>query len=279
MTAKRIHNQNSDTQNDSNYTNTDAKQLNPVQQLIHSHASCRHYKPDPLTVEMIEALVAAGQRASTSSNLQTYSVIAVTEADTRSRLAELCGNQEHVAQAPLCLVWCADLSRLDRVCQLRGYTQITDYLENFLIAAVDAAIAAQNSVLAAQSLGLGICYIGSIRNSPRLVIELLGLPRLVFPVTGLTVGWPSRPPRLRPRLPQEAILHWECYDTDQDAALIQYDTEMAATGIYQDRQVPIPGEEGEMEPYGWLEHTARRVSQPRRAGLREILEEQGFLLK
>jgi len=254
-------------------------QPNHVLQVIHAHASCRHYQPDPIPVEMVKAIVATGQRASTSSNLQSYSVIAITEAATRSRLSELCGNQEHVAQAPLFLCWCTDLARLGRVCQLRGYTQISDYVENFLVAAIDAAIAAQNAALAAQSMGLGICYIGSIRIHPRQVIELLGLPRLVFPLTGLTVGWPSQAPRTRPRLPQEAILHWERYNSDQDAALLQYDSEMAATGIYQDRQAPVPGKEGQVEAYSWLEHSARQASKAARTDLREILEEQGFLLK
>jgi FMN reductase (NADPH) len=252
---------------------------NPTLQLIRSHGSVRHYKPDPLPVEMVETIVAAGQRASTSSNLQTYSVIAVTDPEKRSRLAALCGDQVHIAEAPLFLAWCADLARLDRACQLRGYMQIVDYLENFLVAAVDAAIAAQNAALAAQSLGLGICYIGSIRNNPQDVIELLGLPRLVFPITGMTLGWPVCPPIIRPRLPMTAILHWGCYNSEQDAALLQYDAEMAATGIYQNRQVSVPGKEGEMESYGWLEHSALRASQPRRTELRRFLEKQGFLIK
>jgi hypothetical protein len=165
------------------------------------------------------------------------------------------------------------------VCELRGYTQVTEYTENFLIAAVDAVIAAQNAALAAESLGLGICYIGSIRNNPREVIRLLGLPRHVFPVTGLTVGFPVQSPRPRPRLPLSAILHREHYNAEQDDALRAYDRAMAETGIYDNRQVPVPGKPAETERYGWLEHTARRVSQKYRVELRAILEEQGFALK
>ena len=75
------------------------------------------------------------------------------------------------------------------------------------MAAVDVALAAQNAVLAAESLGLGTCYIGGIRNQPRAIIELLGLPRLMFPITGLTLGWPDTPANPRPRLPQAAVLH------------------------------------------------------------------------
>ena len=252
----------------------------PAIELIHRHGSVRQYEPDPLPTEMVETIVAAAQRSSTSSNLQMYSVVAVTDAAKRTRLAELCGNQAHVAQAPLFLAWCADLSRLDRACQLRGYAQVTGYVENFLLAALDAVIAAQTASLAAESLGLGICYIGSIRNNPRDVIELLGLPRLVFPVTGLTVGWPAADPCLRPRLPMKTVLHWETYSrTNEDQALHEYDRAMVATGIYEGRQVPVPGKPGQVEDYGWTEHSARRVSQPTRTFMRQVLSQQGFELK
>lgn len=252
---------------------------NPVLAVIHRHASVRHYKPDPLPREMVETIVAAGQRASTSSNLQTYSVVAVTDAEKRQRLAELCGNQQFIAEAPVFLAWLADLARLERVCELRGYPQETSYLENFLVAAIDAAIAAQNTALAAESLGLGICYIGAIRNNSRAIIELLELPRLTFPITGMTVGWPAREPRRKPRLPLSAVLHWEKYQPDQDAALLEYDHTMAATGIYEKRQIAYPGKPAWMPDYGWLEHSARRASLPARTDIRAVLEDQGFGLK
>ncbi len=253
---------------------------NPIVELVYRHGSIRNYKPDPVSVETIEAIVSAAQRTSTSSNLQVYSVVAVTDPARRGRLAKLCGNQEHIAQAPVFLAWCADLARLDRACELRGYTQVTDYVENFLVAAVDAAIVAQTAALAAESLGLGICYIGSIRNNTQAVIDLLELPRLVFPVTGMTVGWPAVEPLIRPRLPLREVLHWEHDDrAGEDEALAEYDRAMAATGIYGGRQVPVPGKPGEAEDYGWTEHSARRVSQALRTDLREVLERQGFSLK
>src|SRR5512136_1094350 len=114
---------------------------NPTLELINRHGSVRHYTSDPVPSETIETIVAAAQRSSTSSNLQMTSVVAVTDAQCRGRLAGLCGNQEHVVQAPVFLAWCADLARLDRACELRGCTQRTDYVENFLVAAVDVAIA------------------------------------------------------------------------------------------------------------------------------------------
>jgi len=253
---------------------------NPIFDQIYRHASVRDYKSDPLPSEMVEAIVTAAQRSSTSSNLQMYSVVAVTDAAKRERLAELCNNQKHIAQAPVFLAWCADLNRLGRIAEWRGYQQVSEYVENFLLAAVDTAILMQTAALAAESLGLGMCFIGSIRNNSQAVIDLLNLPPLVFPISGMTLGWPARPHPPRPKLPNRAILHWETYDTAGDEeAWRDYDAAMIETGIYQGRQVAVPGREGEMEDYGWTEHSARRVARPYRVELREVLEKQGFLLK
>ena len=252
----------------------------PVIEQIYRHASVRSYQPDPIDPALIETIVGAGQRAATSSNLQTYAVIAVTAEAKRGELARLCGNQAHIAAAPVFLAWCADLSKLERATQLRQLPHSHAHVENFLVAAIDAVLAAQNAVLAAESLGLGACYIGGLRNQPRAVIELLGLPRLMFPITGLTLGWPATTATPRPRLPQRAILHWESYSrAAEDEALQEYDQTMIATGSYDNRQVPIPGRPAEMEAYGWLEHSARRVAQPLRVELRQVLQEQGFALE
>ncbi len=252
---------------------------NPTLDLIHAHGSVRRYKPDPVPVAVVETIVAAAQRASTSSNMQTYSVIAVTSQAKRDKLAELAGGQKHISQAPVFLMWCADRYRLERLNTLRGYEHNAEYLENFLVAAVDAAIAAQNTALAAESLGLGICYIGGIRNNTASVIELLALPKHLFPITGMTVGYPDHKPSIRPRLPLGAILHWEQYNPDQDAALHAYDRAMVETGIYKGRQVDAPGKTDEVEEYGWLEHTARRTSQPKRTDLLTVVKRQGFGMK
>jgi len=246
---------------------------------IRRHVSIRRYKPDPLPREWVKAIVEAGQCAATSSNLQTYSVVAVTDAETRAALSHLCGNQTHIAQAPVFLAWCADLSRLNRACELRGYTQVTNYVENFLIAAVDAALAMQNATLAAESLGLGACYIGAIRNNPREVIQLLHLPKLVFPISGMTLGFPDAAPKRHPRLPLRAVLHWERYDrAGEDDVLREYDRVMAETGIYSGRQIAYPNKPTDMPDYGWMEHSARRAAQAARTALREVLREQGFSL-
>jgi len=254
---------------------------NPIIELMHKHGSVRRYKTDPVARELIETIVAAGQRASTSSNLQLYSVVAIQDDEKRAHMQTLCGNQKHISQAPVFLTWCADLSRMDRISDRQGYAQEAGYVENFLLAAVDVAIMMQNAGLAAESLGLGFCYIGAIRNQPQEVIELLNLPRLTFPVAGMTLGWPVEPPLIRPRLPLDAVLHWETYAADDEEAHLQaYDEAMIATGIYDGRQVATAGTTSvEEKAYGWMEHSARRSAQVVRPHLREVLRNQGFELK
>ena len=252
----------------------------PVIDQIYRHASIRKYKPDAVPKESIEAIVAAGQRAATSSNLQTYAVVAITDEAKKAEIAHWCGDQGHIKEAPVFLAWCADLSKLDRAAQLRQLPHAHGHLESFLISAVDVALAAQNATLAAESLGLGTCYIGGIRTNSREIIRLLNLPPLLFPITGLTLGWPDTEPVIRPRLPQAAILHWDHYSAEhQDITLHAYDKMMAESGIYDHRQVPVPGRPDEIEDYGWLEHSARRVSQPLRVELRTVLRDQGFPLE
>jgi len=247
---------------------------------IYKHYSVRKYKSDPVSDEIIQTVVAAGQRASTSSNLQTFSVIVIKDLDKRRRLMELCGNQKHIVQAPVFMAWCADQSRMARICKARNYEPVNDYVEDFLVAVVDSTLAMQTAALAAESLGLGLCYIGGIRNHTDQIIELMELPPLVFPISGMTLGWPSAKPFIRPRLPLKAVLHWEYYDTsDEEQAIQEYDRAMIATGIYKGRQIEVPGIEGEMEDYGWQEHSARRTASHIRTELGAMVRKQGFPLK
>jgi FMN reductase (NADPH) len=255
-----------------------SRHTSPTIDVISSHRSIRKYRDEAVPRQTIETLVSAAQRASTSSNLQLWSVVALLDPARRARMAELCNGQGHIIEAPVFLAWCADLNRMDHVCDLLGREQVTDYMENFLVGAIDAAIAAQTAAIAAESLGLGMCYIGAIRNLPAQVIELLELPRLVFPIVGMTVGWPATEPALRLRLPTEAVLSWETYLPASEPLLRAYDEETAASGIYSGRELSGPGSPSG-QPYGWMEHSARRVAVAARVQLRAVIEEQGFGLK
>ncbi len=191
-----------------------------------SHRSIRAYLPDLLPSGTLETLVAAAQSASTSSNLQTWSVVAVEDANRKEKLSQLAGNQAHIRQCPLFLVWLADLARLTHIAESRGLPhEGLDYLEMFLMATIDAALAAQNATVAAESLGLGTVYIGAMRNHPEAVAEVLNLPPHVFAVFGLCVGYPDQTiaAAIKPRLPQSSVLHRETYQlAEQDQAIAHY---------------------------------------------------------
>ena len=103
--------------------------------------------------------------------MQAYAVIAITDPAKKAEIAHWCGDQAHIAEASVFCAWCADLSKLERATQLRHLPHSHEYVESFLVAAIDVALAAQNAVLAAESLGLGTCYIGGIRNNPREMIR------------------------------------------------------------------------------------------------------------
>lgn len=201
-------------------TGVTAERLSRLSEVLSTqlnHRSVRSYLPDPVPDEVLTTLVAAAQSAPTSSNLQLWSVIAVRDEDRRARLAEIAGRQRHIVEAPVLLVWLADLARARRVTEeLAAASDGADYLESTLVAVVDAALAAQNASLAAESLGLGTVFIGALRNHPVAVAEELGLPPHVFPVFGLVVGHPdpSRESAVKPRLPQSVVLHHERYELD-----------------------------------------------------------------
>lgn len=260
--------------------------LTPVIHQMVRHTSVRHFDPErSLPDGLVEVLVAAAQSASTSSNFQSWSVIQVGDTGRKRTLAELCDRQAFIDQAPLFLVFCADTHRLRWVTRRQGYTFASDYVEMLLVAAIDSALACQNAALAAESLGLGCCMVGAIRNRPREVVELLELPRGVFATIGLAVGYPTVRRPVKPRLPQSVVLHRERYsDGNLEAGVAAYDAKMAGTGTYSGRRVPKPGLPADAppdsDPYSWAEHTARRMARghPMRRDLGRFLRDQGFVL-
>ena len=244
--------------------------------LLLSHRSIRGYRPDPLPDGTLETLIAAAQSAATSSNLQTWSVIAVTDTSAKAELAAASNNQKHIEQCPLFLVWLADLSRNQRLAdQEEVELETMPYLETFLVAAIDAALAAQNAVVAAESLGLSTVYIGALRNDPLKVREVLDLPDGAFGVFGLCVGYATAEAanEVKPRLPQEAVLFHVTYGSPAErAARDAYDAKMAAFS-----------QRNEMADDTWSARVIKRMgtiaAMSGRHRLGEILRSMGFPLR
>jgi len=250
---------------------------NDTLSVILSHRSVRAYLPDALPDGTLEILIAAAQSAASSSNLQAWSVIAVEDKARKARLAALAGNQKHIEEAPLLLVWLADLNRLQRVAAAQNQkAEALDYLESFLLGAVDAALAAQNAFVALESLGLGGVYIGALRNKPLEVAAELGLPPHVVALFGLVVGHPdpNRPADVKPRLPQQAVFFREQYGFGEAGLL-----DVAA---YDERFRVFQREQGLAEQ-GWSIQAGKRVQDAGalngRDVLRDALNRLGFELK
>jgi len=245
--------------------------MNDTLALLLSHRSIRKFKPEPVPDAVVGDLVRCAQAAATSSNIQAVTVIRVRDAAKRAQLAALAGGQAHVAEAGAFLVFCADLHRAKLACEAEGGTFCEGMTEHFIIATVDVALAAQNCVVAAESMGLGVCYIGALRNNPQAVVDLLELPRLVYPVFGLCVGTPDQDPEVKPRLPLAAVLGEDRYPAEGMAEEVRrYDETMRA---YYRRRTG-----GTKESWWSLEMKAL-VGREARPHMRGFLADRGFGMK
>lgn len=246
------------------------KVVNSTLETLLEHRSVRNFLPTPLE---------PGQSAATSSNLQTWSVISLEATKRKAQAAVLSGDQDFIRAAPLFLVFCADLNRLTRVSEHRGTPGTgLEYTEMFLMASIDAALAAQNVSVAAESLGLGICYVGAVRNKPQEISELLSLPERVIALFGLAVGYPDpkSPASVKPRLQLDEVLHRESWKDSKEKQIenfTQYDDALASFNAGQKRE-GIPA---------WTERCAKRVATIESLSGRhvwaKILRKRGFDLK
>jgi len=242
-----------------------------VIELLKAHRSIRKFKEEPIADDVVDDIISAGFAAATSSNLQGATVVRVRNADTRAAIATVAGGQKQVETCSAFFVWCADLHRSGVACEIGGGAFVTGMTEHFLIATVDCALAAQNAVVAAESLGLGICYIGAVRNDPATVSELLDLPDHVYPVFGLCIGWPDQDPDLKPRLPLGVTLKEERYDDSADRELIAgYDEKMQE--YYRTRT-------GGTKDTTWTADMSALLGKESRPHMRQFLADRGFTFR
>ncbi len=239
--------------------------------LMKSHRSIRKFTDQPVDDSLVRELITAGQCAATSSYLQGVSVIRVRNPDSRAKLAELAGNQPYVVNAPVFMVFCADLRRSGLCCEKHGRPAVEGMTEHFIIATVDVALMAQNVALAAESKELGICYIGGLRNNPKEVSELLQLPRMVYPVFGFCLGYPDQDPLPKPRLPVDMVLMEETYQQDIDNDLLdEYD--QIISEYYEQRS------HGKLSQT-WSAQMDKLLGKESRPHMREFLRKRGFQMR
>ncbi|MDD3741370.1 MAG: nitroreductase family protein [Bacteroidales bacterium] len=178
---------------------------------IFEHRSIRKYLDKEIPKAILDEILLAAIRASNTGNMQIYSIVVTTKKEIKEAMAPAHFNQPMVIQAPVILTFCADFNRFNKWCYLRNAEPGYDNFLSFLTAAVDAVIAAQNACLAAESNGLGICYLGTAIYNPDKIIEILDLPKGVVPITAVTIGYPAEIPSLTDRLPVDAVVHYEKY--------------------------------------------------------------------
>ena len=183
------------------------------------HRTIRSYRPQNIEDALLEQILLAAVRGSTTGNMQPYSIIITKDEAMKAKIAPLHFNQKPVLEAPVILTFCADFNRFNKWCQYRD-TQTDCYsnMQSFMWAAIDAVIATQNACIAAESFGLGICYIGTVTYNAAQLKEIYQLPKNVVPITCITLGYPAENPPLTDRLPLNAVIHNERYqDYSQNA--------------------------------------------------------------
>jgi len=244
--------------------------MNETIQTLLNHQSIRKYRHEPIPETHLSLILSAAQRASTSSNMQAYSVVRVTDAVLREQFATLSGNQRYVAECSEFLVWCADLYKLELACQIHGDTTVPTTMEHLLVATIDVALAAQNAAVAAESLGYGIVYIGGIRNDPFTAATLLALPPKTFPVFGMCIGFPAQDAAApaRPRLPLTGFVHTNQYGPAQVGQSIETYDEMI-------KQYMIT-RTGGAQTKTWSEDVEAKMKANARRHMKALLHQQGF---
>lgn len=237
--------------------------------LILAHRSIRSFTDKAIETSILERLINAGQAAASSSFIQAYSIIRITDKSVREKIAEAAGGQQWIIDAPEFLIYCADLKRIELACVQHEQGELQGHTEHFVAATVDVALVAQNVLLAAESIGLGGVYIGGIRNNPQLLADLLALPDQVYPVFGMCLGWPAIDPEVKPRFPVASILHQEQYQIDKvEADVAAYDGQMKE--YYQSRN-------DNSRLSDWSTQTAKAVQLKKREHMLSFLQKRGLL--
>ncbi len=247
--------------------------MNDVLTTILNHRSIRKFEDRPLSKEQIKQIVECAQAASTSSFIQAYSIIGVKNSEKKQKLAELSGNQSYVAENGHFFVFCADLHRHEVIAKMenKDLTKSLESTEKFMVSLIDAALASQNAVLAAESMGLGACYIGGLRNNLEEVSSLLNTPTYVIPLFGIAVGYPAQQPDQKPRLPFNHVYHEDTYQQDSNTYVQQLEEYNEVISAYYTERTN--GKRTDT----WTAQIAKMLSNPSRLYMKDFVNSKGFM--
>ncbi|AJO21533.1 oxygen-insensitive NADPH nitroreductase [Weizmannia coagulans] len=244
--------------------------MNTIIETILNHRSIRHYEDRPLSDEQIRLIVESAQAAATSHFVQAYTILGIQDPGRKQKLAELTGNR-HVGTCGHLLIFCADLHKHELAAQMEG-VEAQDTLETtekFMVALIDTALAAQNAALAAESMGLGICYVGGLRNRLPEVAELLKIPQYVLPLFAMTIGYPADPSAKKPRMEAEHVYFEDEYPADERLLRDLKEYNETVSQYYTKR---TNGKRNDT----WTGQMAQFFKEPSRVFMKEFVERQGF---
>jgi nitroreductase len=217
--------------------------MNKTLKILQSRKSIRSYSNQLITIEDKQAILSAAMRAPTAGNMMLYSIIDITDQKLKEKLSETCDHQPFIAKAPLVLVFCADYRRWMNKFAISGCdggTPAKPEEGNLFLACSDALIAAQTAVVAAESLGIGSCYIGDILEQSETHIKLLNLPEYVMPITMLVFGYPTpqQKDRKQPdRFSQEMIVFENTYQDLTDEQLQKFASDINVEAFYKRKHI------------------------------------------
>ena len=244
---------------------------------ILTHRTHRRFSDRPVSDALLDILLAAAFSAPGKSDLQQASVVKVRDPNRRRAVADLIPSMPWIGTCPVFMIFLGDSRRIRRICEMRGKPFANDHLDAFLNAAVDCGLVLMNFIRAAEAVGLGCCPISVVRNHIDAIAEIVELPDHVFPVAGMTLGYPAAEGYISLRLPASVNIHVDRYDDSNLAA------EIDAYDRRRDGRYTIPREKqrdveayGYAEFYGWSEDKARQVSRTERDQLAAYLIRKGF---
>ncbi len=245
--------------------------MNTTIEAMRSHRSIRKFKEKAVPDDVLETILTSAQCAATSNFVQAYTIIRVDDQQNRQAIAKLSGSQQWIIDAPVFLVFLADLNHLEAACRKHGKEMTKGYMEQFIVATVDTALIGQNTLLAAEAMGLGGLFIGAIRNDPRKICDMLNIPEHAYPVFGMCLGYPDDLPPVKPRLPLEGIFKKETYQTDGGDAVLNVYDETTRT-YYLSRDSNLKDETWSCQMAGFMSKIVR-------PHMKEFIASQGFCIR
>ena len=247
---------------------------------IVSRASIRKFLIKKIPKELLTLLITAAQSAPSKSNLQQYSILVIQNKSIKKEISNLIGNTKWALTAPVFLLFLADIRRNIKITNHKGYNHKNNNVDTFMNGVIDAALSMQSMICASESIGLGVCPISMIRNIIEEVKTLCKLPKGVFPIAGLAIGWPDEKSPVSLRLPQDIVTHFNTYNEKNLIDKInEYDERVFKVAPIEESKQRHVDIYGVAKKGTWSENISRQLSVAERKDFKKWLNSNGFNLE